>query len=157
MFRHKVLRVNYTTYDVRRGQDSMNPRTQADIMTLPQDDDAAHPFEYARIIGIFHLEVVHNVPGASTTPVSMEVLWVRRFRHDPCHAAGFKKKRLHRVAFIPATDPAAFGFINPDEVIRGAHLIPAFNYGGTEDLLQGESIARGVGERDDYMYFYVNM
>lgn len=28
------MRVNYTTYDMRRGQDSVNPRTQADIMIL---------------------------------------------------------------------------------------------------------------------------
>lgn len=26
----KVLRVNYTTYDIRRNQDSMNPRTHCD-------------------------------------------------------------------------------------------------------------------------------
>ncbi|TFY50777.1 hypothetical protein EVJ58_g10894, partial [Rhodofomes roseus] len=31
MYLHKVLRVNYTTYDMRRGQDSINPRTHPNI------------------------------------------------------------------------------------------------------------------------------
>jgi hypothetical protein len=135
----------------------MNPCTQSDIMTLAQDEDMVHPFEYACIIGIFHLEVVHNIPGASAVPVLMEVLWVHRFQHDTCHAAGFKKKQLHWVEYIPETDLDAFGFINPDEVIHGAHLIPVFNYSATKDLLQGESIAREADEQDDYQYFYVNM
>ncbi len=32
LFRHKVMRVNYTTYDMLRDQDSINPRTHADVM-----------------------------------------------------------------------------------------------------------------------------
>jgi hypothetical protein len=158
-YRHKVLRINYTTYDVRRGQDSLNPRNHADVMMLPRDEDSEHPFEYARILGIFHLDFIHHSPSAtSNAPVSMEVLWVRWYCHDATYHAGFKKRRLHRIQFIPETDPsAAFGFLNPDEVIRGAHLIPAFHYGPTEDLLRGETIAREEGEVDDWKYFYVNM
>src|ERR1700720_1806104 len=35
----KVLRVNYTTYDVRRDQDSMNPNTERrDIMVLSPEE-----------------------------------------------------------------------------------------------------------------------
>ncbi|KAJ7144085.1 hypothetical protein C8R44DRAFT_602076, partial [Mycena epipterygia] len=46
---HKVLRVNYTSYDVRREQDSMNPRTHSDIMMLAPDseDPNSHLFVYA--------------------------------------------------------------------------------------------------------------
>ena len=53
----KVLQVNYTTYDVHRGQDSLNPRTQhCDIMVCSHEDDPeAHPYWYARILGIFHV------------------------------------------------------------------------------------------------------
>ncbi|KAG5649352.1 hypothetical protein H0H81_004375 [Sphagnurus paluster] len=44
-YRHKVMRVNYTSYDVWRGQDSINSRNHADIMTLaPEDDPSSHPF-----------------------------------------------------------------------------------------------------------------
>ncbi|RDB29364.1 hypothetical protein Hypma_014985 [Hypsizygus marmoreus] len=157
IYRHKVLRVNFTTYDVRRGQDSMNPRNHADVMILTRDEDATHPFEYARIIGVFHTDVVLTAPGANRAPASLEFLFVRWFRLDPTHRAGFKRKRLPRLEFHPSTDEGAFGFLNPDEVIRGAHLIPAFSFGGTDELLEGESLARAEGEVDDWRYYYVNI
>ncbi|KAJ7017029.1 hypothetical protein C8F04DRAFT_980188, partial [Mycena alexandri] len=157
LYRHKVLRINYTSYDLRRGQDSMNPRTHADIMMLAAEDsvDADHTFSYARVIGVFHVDVVHNVAGASSTPVPISFLWVRNFRLDRTFKGGFRKRRLHRIEFVPEADPGAFGFVNPDEVIRGCHLIPAFAHGPTERVLQ-QSLARQKGEFDDWKYHYVN-
>ena len=38
IYKHNTLRVNYTTYDLRRAQDSLNPRTHADFMTLSHED-----------------------------------------------------------------------------------------------------------------------
>lgn len=159
LYRHKVMRINYTTYDVRLGQDSINSRNHADIMVLSRNDDD-HPFEYGRVIGIFHMDVKLNGGEGwegTQNPVSKEVLWVRWFKRDRSYRAGFKQKRLHRLEFLPSTDDAAFGFLDPDEVIRGSHLIPAFRYGITEDLLSGESFGRAPGELDDYCYFFVNM
>ena len=101
--------------------------------------------------------MIHNVEGATQHPVSKEVLWVRRFRHDKSYRAGFKQKRLHRLEFLPSNDNSAFGFLDPDEVIRASHLIPAFRYGPTEEFLSGESFGRAPGELDDYRYFYINM
>ncbi|KAJ6457005.1 hypothetical protein C8R47DRAFT_1248481 [Mycena vitilis] len=159
LYRHKVLRVNYTSYDVRRGQDSMNPRTHADILMLTPDDGTdnsdKHPFSYARVIGVFHVDVIHNIPGASNVAVSIPFLWVRHFRLDSKFKGGFKRKRLHRIEFIPDSDAGAFGFVNPDEVIRGSHLIPAFAHGPTEAATRA-SLARRKGEFDDWTYHYVN-
>jgi hypothetical protein len=152
--------VNYTTYDVRLGQDSMNPRTRSDIMMLAPEGDTSHPFSYARIIGIFHVDVVHNVPGATTVPTSIEVLWIRRFRRDTTFRAGFKAKCLHRLQFLPTDDPNAFGFLSPDEVIRGAHLIPAFHHGRTTDLLSGPSLAlehEPFKDEEEWRFHYANM
>ena len=64
IYRHKVLRVNYTTYNVRREQDSLNPRTHGDIMVLSVDD--THPYWYARIIGIFHAMVLQIGPKSKS-------------------------------------------------------------------------------------------
>ena len=61
------------------------------------------------------------------------------------------------VVFLPSNDVSAFGFLDPDEVIRASHLIPAFRYGPTEEFLSGESFGRAPGELDDYRYFYINM
>ena len=71
--------------------------------------------------------------------------------------AGFKQKRLHRLEFISSTDDSAFGFMDPDEVIRASHLIPAFRYGPTVEFLSGESFGRAPEELDDYRYFHINM
>ncbi|KAJ7687114.1 hypothetical protein B0H17DRAFT_1203783 [Mycena rosella] len=159
MYRHKILRVNYTGYDVRLGQDCLNPRTHSDVMSLAPEG-ASHPFSYSQIIGIFHADVVNTAAGANPRPESMEFLWVRRYRLDSSWRGGFKRKRLFRVEFIPDTDPNAFGFLNPDEVIRGAHIVPAFASGRTEDLLASGSVGRlprdGLTDDEDWRFYYVN-
>ena len=109
------------------------------------------------VIGIFHVDVIHNVEGAAQHPVSKEVLWVCWFRHDKSYRVGFKQKHLHRLEFLPSNDDSNFGFLDPDEVIRTSHLIPTFCYGATEKFLNGESFGCAPGELDDYCYFYINM
>ncbi|KAJ7227496.1 hypothetical protein GGX14DRAFT_630186 [Mycena pura] len=162
IYEHKVFRVNYTTYDVRRAQDSLNSRYHSDIMMLSPEDDMSHPFRYAQIIGIYHADVLHNVPGASTTPQRMEFLWVRRYHLERVwHGRDcFQKKRLYRVEFLPADDPDAFGFIQPDEVIRAAHLIPSFSGGKATELLPADSIGRlarlGLEDDEDWCFYSVN-
>lgn len=57
LFRHLRLGINYTTYDMRRSYDSLNPTTHPDVMVLSthqQDIADAHPYRYARILGIYH-------------------------------------------------------------------------------------------------------
>ena len=156
IYRHKVFRVNYTSYDLHRGQDSMNPRTQADVMMLAPEGESGHPFSYARILGVFHCDVVHNNDGNLTTPVPLSFLWVRRFRLDHTFKGGFKRKRLHRIKFLPDSDSHAYGFVDPDEVIRGAHMIPAFASGPSEQVPY-TSLARKPDEFDDWRYHYVNL
>ncbi|KAF7359981.1 hypothetical protein MVEN_00725000 [Mycena venus] len=160
MYKHKLLRVNYTTYDVRRGQDCLNPRTHSDVMYLAPEGDTTHPFSYAQIIGIYHADVLNTADAANAQLQSMQFLWVRRYRLDRTFRGGFQRKRLHRLEFLPESDPNAFGFLNPDEVIRGAHIIPAFAHGCTAELLTGESIGRldrdGLEENEDWRYYYVN-
>lgn len=127
----KVLRVNYTTYDVRRDQDSMNPRTSADVMVLsPETGPQAHPFWYARVLGVFHARILHTGPSATNRSIQhMEFLWVRWFGVVPGHRYGHRAARLPKVGFVPDNDPLAFGFLDPSLMLRGCHLIPAFNDG----------------------------
>ncbi|KAJ7218251.1 hypothetical protein B0H12DRAFT_1001581, partial [Mycena haematopus] len=159
IYMHKIVRINYTTYDVRRGQDCLNPRTHSDVMYLTPEEGAPHPFGYAQIIGVFHADVVNTADGNSK-PQSMEFLWVRRYRLDSSYRGGFKRKRYHHIEFVPQSDPDAFGFLNLDEVIRGAHLIPAFASGCTTELLSSQSIGRlprdGLKDDEDWRYYYVN-
>ena len=101
--------------------------------------------------------MIHKVEGAAQHPVSKEVLWVCRFRCDKSYQAGFKQRHLHRLEFLSSDDNSNFGFLDPDELIRASHLIPAFCYGATEEFISGESFGRAPGELDDYHYFYINM
>jgi hypothetical protein len=154
IYRHKVLRVNYTTYNVRRDQDSLNPRTHADVMVLSRDD--THPYWYARIVGIFHAMALQTGPKSkSRDPEKMEFLFVRWFGLDYDEVGGWKTKKLHEIGFVGGDE--AFGFINPADIIRGVHLIPRFSLGRTKQLL-GPSFARSVVEKDeDWVRYCVNM
>ncbi|KAF8802003.1 hypothetical protein BYT27DRAFT_7226594 [Phlegmacium glaucopus] len=154
LYRHKVLRVNYTSYDLRRCQDSLNPRTHPDIMVLSHEDDDSHPYWYAKIIGIFHAIVQHP---SKPDPVSMDFLWVRWYGRNMTHKSGWRSKHLPRIGFVDSDDALPFGFLDPLHVVRGCHLIPAFHHGRTEDLLP-PSIARLEIENDeDWLYYYVNI
>ncbi|KAJ7732328.1 hypothetical protein DFH07DRAFT_906091 [Mycena maculata] len=165
IYSHKLMRVNFTTYDGLRNSDSINPRTHSDIMVLSHEDDDErnpHPYWYARAIGVFHAEVRHLGPASNNRKAQrsaaqrIEFLWVRWFGRDLTHKAGWKAKRLHRLGFIDSAEDGTFGFLDPAEVIRGAHIIPAFHYGRTTELLP-KSIARRAEEEDqDYVYYYVN-
>lgn len=147
---------------MRRAQDSMNPRKNADIMVLShgndEDKEKRHPYWYARIIGVFHVNVRHIGPTSKCSDQQkVDFLWVRWFSSDMGYRAGWKARRLHRVRFTDHNSTNSFGFLNPKEVIRGVHLIPAFESGRTSVYL-APSVARQPGEKhEDWVYYYVNM
>lgn len=157
IYSHKVLRVNYTTYDMRRAQDSINPRTHPDVMVQASDD--GHPYWYCRIIGIFHCWASLTNSSTRLPPQKIEFLWVRWFQLDESAPGGMITRRLHRINFVPhnSADYMAFGFIDPQEVIRAVYIIGAFRFGQTSRYLP-PSIARPKSEKNkDWRYCYVNM
>ncbi|PIL34011.1 hypothetical protein GSI_03719 [Ganoderma sinense ZZ0214-1] len=161
LYRHRVLRVNYTTYDMRREQDLINPRTHPDVVVhsdaLADDDD---PFWYARVLDIFRAKVRYKGPGAMRVMSQWQdvnFLWVRWFERDTSYMAGFSHRRLPCLQFVDADDPDSntFGFIDPYDVVRASYLMPAFAHGVTEDLLEPSKLARRDGSDDDWCYYYV--
>jgi hypothetical protein len=147
------MRFNYTSYDMRKSQDSINIRRHPDCIILADERTAqeqGHPYLYGRIIGIFHV-YVRNTTRFSTDfqEQRMDVLWVRWYQYDEDFHWGWERKRLPRVYFPPATDPDAFGFVDPRDVIRGAHLIPVFDSGVTDSSLPEDSVARVFEELND--------
>ncbi|TFY73276.1 hypothetical protein EWM64_g10736, partial [Hericium alpestre] len=161
VYRHKTMRVNYTTYDVRRGSDTINLKLHPDIMVLsredPQDGVAPHPFWYARILGIFHANVLYrDTVTSALRPRRMEFLWVRWFGRADTSRTRRNLRRLQRVGFVPDEDDEAYGFVDPADVIRGVHLIPAFAHGKEEDVFEEISSGEVVTEKDDWNFYYVN-
>ncbi|KAG9074741.1 hypothetical protein FRC06_010494, partial [Ceratobasidium sp. 370] len=60
LIQHATIHVAYTTYDVRRSEDVINPRTKHHFIMVPsRDDDSDHPFWYAKVMGIYHVNVLH--------------------------------------------------------------------------------------------------
>jgi len=114
-----------------------------------------HPFWYGRIIGIFHVRVRHFQPGPYLPEIQhIPFVYVRWFGRDTTFLSGLKHRRYPRIGF---DDPKyAFTFLDPDHIIRGVHLIPAFAHGKSSHAL-GPSLARLPSEMDeDWLYFYVN-
>ncbi|KAF8239262.1 hypothetical protein L208DRAFT_1475754, partial [Tricholoma matsutake] len=157
----KVLCINYTSYDIHRDQDSMNPHTHCDVMVLSTETGpGAHLYWYARVLGIFHAKVIHTGPEAQNHSIQhMEFLWVRWFGMEPGYRWGFKTARLPKIGFIPDTDKGAFGFLDPSLVIRGCHLVPCFANGHTSGLLHTSTLtaAHRPDELEDWANYYVMM
>jgi len=121
---------------------------------------------YARVLGIYHAKVSTSHPDAINGGEvrRMEFLWVRWLGVEPGHKHGFRRAVLPKIGFVPSTDEYVFGFLDPKQVIRGCHLIPAFMSGRTCDLLPVEDMdARRLEypghtrETDDWANFYINM
>ncbi|KIJ23742.1 hypothetical protein M422DRAFT_195539 [Sphaerobolus stellatus SS14] len=160
LYRHQTCRINFTTYDMQRSQDSINPSTShRDIMLHAGDDPASHgyhPYWYARVLGVFHCTARLNDSLQDWTDIPF--LWIRWFGRSDHQVRGpINRQFLDQIGFVTKADNTdQFGFIDPAKVIRACHLIPAFNYGEL-DLLQPGSVGRNTKDGDlDYVHYYVN-
>jgi hypothetical protein len=161
LYGHGIVRINYTTYDVRRSQDIVKAwPAQCNVMVLADRDESQssgshHPFNYARVLGIFHVNVVIVGPGmVNYQPQRMDFLWVRWYREVETIQAGWDTQKLDCIQFPPVGDEDAFGFIDPVDVLRGCHIIPAFSKGGR--YLDGRGLSRLGRDASDWTAYYVN-
>lgn len=134
------------------------------------DPDAAdmHPFWYARVIGIYHVDVRDLSNPLGNPYQRMDILFVRWMGINPDWMSGWDARRLDQIGFLPQDNEGAFGFLDPLKVLRGCHLIPAFAIGTTTQLLEPSPLARQHLQTDallartpgtsnaDWDLFYVN-
>jgi hypothetical protein len=154
MFSHATATLHYTAYDITQDLDSINCNTTRRDVMLRACDNARHPFWYARVLGIYHVNCFFG-PNSSSQPDRVEFLFVRWFGHDPDWQGGPGACRLDQIGWVAEDDPSgAFGFLNPARVIRACHLIPAFSYGQTARLLS-PSQARDFST-GDWVNYYVS-
>ena len=76
LYRLKVLRVNYTTYDLRRATDTINSTSHPDVILLSGDSGGSHPYSYARVIGVFHADIAYT--GQRTSSIKYEIWRVQQ-------------------------------------------------------------------------------
>lgn len=157
IYLHKLARIQYTTYDVRRGQDVVNPSTpHRNIMLLAttSDNDVDHPFLYARVLGIYHTNVIYTGDGAQNYQARrFEFLWVRWYRYQGQNLR-WRDLKLDALSFPPVTSENAFGFVDPSNVLRACHIIPAFSSGKKYPGKDG--LSHLANDSRDWSRYYVN-
>ena len=155
MYRHRLLHVNYTTYDLRCESDSINPRTDhRDIMLLSHSGGKDHPFSYARVLGIFHANIIYTGPGSKDfLSRRIEFLWVRWFEIIQDYL-GWEQHVPDTVKFLPMADDDAFGFVDPANVLRACHVIPSFADGRLHP--DGIAMSRYANDSSDWRRYHIN-
>jgi hypothetical protein len=136
LYQHDILHLNYTSYDLRREQDVVNPNTsRRDVMCLtrhqPGTAHAEGNFAYARVIGIYHVNVAYSGPGSLDMKTRrFEFLWVRWYTPADLRLAEKPGKSLQRL-ILPdvASSPDSMGFLDPANVLRASHIIPRYHKG----------------------------
>jgi hypothetical protein len=158
MFKHNIMRVNYTAYDVRRCEDvihtgSAKPANimvlQPNTASLPCDN---HPFWYAQVLGIYHVNVIYIGEGnMDYSPERIEFLWVWWYELiDDCRSG----QQLDRVRFPPLALEDSFGFLDPGDVLRACHIIPGLRGGKVHQ--DGIGLSHCARDCDDWTFYLVN-
>lgn len=165
IYQHNILHINYTSYDVRRATDIVNPKTsRRDVMCLRSVEDGerntapgngVHRFMHARVLGVYHANVLYRGRGSSDLRKRrfdfLLVRWYSFCDESPASNA------FDRLSLRPVDDPSAIDFLDPTDVLRACHIIPRFSLGhlygpGDEDRIQSK-LAK---DQDDWREYYVN-
>ncbi|KAF6747597.1 hypothetical protein DFP72DRAFT_972254 [Ephemerocybe angulata] len=169
LYQHQVFNVNYTTYDMRREQDILNPKThRRDIMCIKSEDPTdtspnRHRFCYARILGVYHVNVVFRGRGSiDRRPRRFDILWVRWFDELSENQTTWDSMRLDRLKFPPLKEHNSVDFIDPLGVLRASHIIPRFSAGQVSTRPSGPPLSkrrarqRLAKDDEDWNEYYVN-
>ncbi|TEB23585.1 hypothetical protein FA13DRAFT_1571092, partial [Coprinellus micaceus] len=173
MYRHNVLQVQYTTYDCRPDFDTINPNTsRKDFMchSLPAQELSSRPeasgpqpggssrYVYGRVLGIFHANVVYGGSGSlDYRRRRFDFLWVRWYTPLSDEEGG-SSLRLDRLKLAPMSESDSWGFLDPSEILRGAHIIPRFAKGKAHEKVssQGRIFSKAAQEQLDWEEYYIN-
>jgi hypothetical protein len=154
IYHHRVTRFHFTTYDVRRGTDVINPGTARCNIMLLADTTDPHHFLYARVIGAYHANVIYTGTGMRDYEARrMDFLWVRWYDVVDPASSGWGASKLDSLRFLPINGPDAFGFVDPSDVLRGCHVLPTFVKGKRH--MDGVGVSRCARDGKDYHRYYV--
>jgi hypothetical protein len=115
-------------------------------------DRGYHPFWYAQVLGVFHVNArLDGEPRKCSRRI--DFLWVKWFGHCKEHKNGAPPRGLYKVGPMRGKTVCT-GIINPEDVIRAAHLIPSFQDGRDDTAIWEPGI---IEDREgDWEYYYVN-
>ena len=161
IYQHSLIHVNYTTYDVWRSQDVLHTSTShCDVMMLSAassdnaDTSPPHPYRYARVLGIYHANIVYVGPRmVDYQPQRFDFLWVRWYRVMEAVRTGWTARKLDRVKFPPLVGDDVFGFVNPSDVLRCCHMMPRFSQGRIHS--NGKGLSLCARDSSDWAQYYI--
>ncbi|KAG1759885.1 hypothetical protein EDD22DRAFT_781892 [Suillus occidentalis] len=116
-----------------------------------------HPYLYARVLGIYHVNATYIGPGmVDYRSHRIDFLWVHWYRHLGKHSQASRQASLSldHVCFPPIGEQDSFGFIDPDDVLRCCHVIPHFAQGLQH--LDGRGISLCAQDQLDWKSYYIN-
>jgi hypothetical protein len=163
MYKHNLMCINYTTYDVHQAQDIIHPSTShCNIMLLNQASEGStagenHPYTYAHVLGIYHVNATYIGPGmVDYHSHRIDFLWVRWYQHLGKHSQESRQvsSSLDHVCFLPIGEQDSFGFVDPDDILRCCHVIPHFTQGLQH--LDGKGISLCAQDQLDWKSYYIN-
>ncbi|KAG2045967.1 hypothetical protein BDR06DRAFT_1040545 [Suillus hirtellus] len=149
MYRHNLM-----------PQDIINPSTShCNIMLLghaSEDSNATseqHPYLYARILGVYHVNVTYIGPGIIRYHSHrIDFLWVRWYQY--VDEGSSQCPSLDRVCFPPMAELDAFGFVDPNDILRCCHAIPQFSQHLRH--LDGKGVSHCAQDQLDWKFYYIN-
>ena len=86
-------------------------------------------------------------------PRRVDFLWVRWYKVQRGGTDSWRDSELPMLAFPPIALEDAFGFVDPSDVLRACHIIPAFARG--ERHKDGVGLSLRAKDQDDYNAYYV--
>jgi len=158
IYHHKLIRFNFTTHDIQRGTDIVNAGTsRCNVMLLADDVGSSsnlHRFLHARVLGAYHVNVIYTGPGMHDFEARrFDFLWVRWFEVVNPGSSGWSTSKLDSVRFPPMKENYSFGFVDPKDVLRGCHILPAFAKGKRQK--DGIGISCCAKDGKDYNQYFV--
>ena len=103
---------------------------------------------------MYHANIIYVGPGVHDyQPQRFDFLWVRWFSVVDPASSGWNSLTLDAVSFPPMNRDDSFGFVDPQDVLRGCHILPAFAKG--KQHADGVSISRSAKDGRDYKLYYV--
>jgi hypothetical protein len=90
-------------------------------------------YVYARVLGIYHVNVVYNGPGSADMKIRrFDVLWVRWYDSSKAPRDTLSLQTVSMPTVSSALE--SIDFLDPADVLRAAYIMPRFMKGKKHDL-----------------------
>ena len=144
IYRHRLLQVNYTTFDLQHESKAVHLHTDHhNIMLLLHtgigiDGSSQYPLCYVWVWKIACINVIYTGPRLRDYQSwHIKFLWVWWFEVLKDHPSGWQYSAFDTVKFVPMAEGDTFGFMDPGNVLWACHLMLSF----ADGLLHSDGIA----------------